>query len=220
MAEEPQIDKSVETIIDRFYDLIVASKSIAVSNAALALSLKPPQVEKLARLLEDAKLVSIDYTLSEMVISIPKSAASKQVSAAHRDDHTANCDDKAAQFLSEAQKIRGAIDFSIKQAKSGSDHIRQITSDPANNAAKLSSAAQAQVTDAAACVNEIRKKSKELMAAADELGSIVESSSCFSQKPGQPKPASPLPSKPVQMQPSKQPAPKAPSNLFRGEAAK
>jgi len=58
-------EDAVETAIDRLVSYITDMKRVDLRNAAQFLGMAPPQVEKLASLLEDSGLIEINYGLTK-----------------------------------------------------------------------------------------------------------------------------------------------------------
>lgn len=159
----PEIDKTVETVIDRFYGLVSSSKSITAKRAAAALSLAPGQVEKLARLLEDAKLVSIDYGVSDMVISLPVAPekAREQKRLAFVAAQQYECRAAAAELLGEVSAVRGAAGYASDLAASALSRANALS-------LKIRNTAKLRQEEAAAYAKDL-SLSRDNAAAAKEL---------------------------------------------------
>jgi hypothetical protein len=115
-------EKSIETVVDRLYDIVKAKKSVPVREISKALSLSESQTEKLARLLESSKLVQVNYSLSDIIITIAdqpathSSAASVVPDAAERAILSA-CDDVA--------RVKSLLEFSRRNVEQLSKKIAQ-----------------------------------------------------------------------------------------------
>ncbi len=68
---DSMVNQTIETVIDRLYEFVRINKATTVKATASALALSEQQVEKLAHLLEDAGLVTVNYTLSEIQVLMP-----------------------------------------------------------------------------------------------------------------------------------------------------
>jgi len=117
-------EKAIETVVDRLYDLVSAKKSITVREVAKALSISETQTEKLARLLESSKLVQVNYSLSDIIISIAEEAKPAQAPAASHDSDSAerallsSCDEIA--------KAKSLLEYSRRQVEQLSKKIVQV----------------------------------------------------------------------------------------------
>ena len=116
-------EKAIETVVDRLYDLVNAKKSITVREVAKALSISESQTEKLARLLESSKLVQVNYSLSDIIISIAEEAKPAQAPAASQDSEAerallASCDEIA--------KAKSLLEYSRRQVEQLSKKIAQV----------------------------------------------------------------------------------------------
>jgi len=113
---------AIETVVDRLYDLVKAKKAVSVRDVSKALSLSEPQTEKLARLLESSKLVQVNYSLSDIIISIAEgeatavAAASGEANPAER-AILATCDDVA--------RAKSLLEFSRRQIEQLSRKLAQ-----------------------------------------------------------------------------------------------
>lgn len=132
LAGETQevFDKPIETVIDKFYDLVVANKSISGRQAASTLSLSEAQVEKLSKLLDDAGLVSTGYSLSELVISIPSEQQPQKKQEAK------SAADPAGDALFEVSRSRKVLEFAKKQSGESLALLHGVSTAPAQKVAE------------------------------------------------------------------------------------
>ncbi|MFH0835950.1 MAG: hypothetical protein V1834_02195 [Candidatus Micrarchaeota archaeon] len=61
-------EKDLQTSVDRLIELISSKKRVTVSEASQALALPVSQVEKLARILEESKLIKVEYGLTNIFL--------------------------------------------------------------------------------------------------------------------------------------------------------
>jgi len=121
-------EKAIETVVDRLYDLVNAKKSVTVREVAKALSISEPQTEKLARLLESSKLVQVNYSLSEIIITIAEEAKAAPAAAATEPDPAerailSSCDEVA--------RAKAVLEFSRRQVEQLSGRLAQSASQQA-----------------------------------------------------------------------------------------
>ncbi|MFA5247062.1 MAG: hypothetical protein WC408_04205 [Candidatus Micrarchaeia archaeon] len=121
-------DKTIETIVDRLYDLVKAKKTASITEVSRALSISESQTEKLARLLESSKLVQLNYALSETTIAIPEEAAAAQAKHDEYVDKPVSqralvsvCDDVA--------RAKAILEFSQRQILQIGKKIEQAAAD-------------------------------------------------------------------------------------------
>ncbi len=126
---EDSSEKAIETVVDRLYDLVKARKAISVREVSKALSLPEPQTEKLARLLESSKLVQVNYSLSDIIITTvdeakaaPAAFAASNSDSAEREILTA-CEDVA--------RAKTLLEFSKRQTEQVSRKLAQAASQQA-----------------------------------------------------------------------------------------
>ena len=137
MAEKVNADsseKSIETVVDRLYDLVKARKTITVREVSKALSLSESQTEKLARLLESSKLVQVNYSLSDIIITIGEEAkAAPTASAAGESDPVERAILSACEDVARAKTL---LEFSKRQTEQLSSKLALAASQQAGVKAK------------------------------------------------------------------------------------
>ena len=115
-SADSMVNQTIETVIDRLYEFVRINKATTVKATASALALSEQQVEKLAHLLEDAGLVTVNYTLSEIQVSMP--TGEKPAGAAQKTgDRTApksaeeKIHDDTARLEREVMKSQSVLEF-------------------------------------------------------------------------------------------------------------
>jgi predicted metalloprotease with PDZ domain len=116
-------EKAIETVVDRLYDLVRARKAVTVREVSKALSISEPQTEKLARLLEASRLVQVNYTLSDITITMAEEPKEAPASGAGVEA------DPAGQALlsacDEVARAKSLLEFSRRQVEQLSKKLEQ-----------------------------------------------------------------------------------------------
>lgn len=124
---QPLSEKTIETVMDRLYDLVRAKQSTTTKEVADALSISEAQAEKLARLLESSKLVSVNYTLSETTISVPQSEVAAEAQKAREHERPEAQEILAA--CEEASRAKNMLELSQRQLSQAARRLRDISGD-------------------------------------------------------------------------------------------
>jgi len=170
LAEETEViaDKTIDTVIDRLYDIVRAKRTTTAREVAAALSITEAQAEKLARLLESSKLVQLNYTVSETVIALPPAEPKAE---AQRTSPEEDAKSRAlAAACEDATGVKNLLEFSRRQLWGAVKKLEELPPEARRLAeARQTGEAAKRAERLAADAKTTKKISSEIAALADEL---------------------------------------------------